>query len=1517
MTIADAFPLTPTQEGILFDTLRHDGTGTYCQQLTCLLLGELDSQCFEAAWRHIAKAHSVLRTGILWERVVEPQQVVFQEVCFEVPVIDLDGCQDPHAKFRQICEDDRRRGFVLSRAPLFRITLCRIAPHIHRLVVTFHHILLDGWSLSILIRDFFAVYHSLIRGINPNLDPGRPFKEYVEWLRAQDSTNSQTFWQRNLQGFRATSRILPDLASNIDASGVAVEKLELSSGLVGELRAANCTEGLTLNTVLQGAWALLLSRYNGKNDVIWGTTLSGRDAGLEQTDSIVGLLISTMPCRIQTPPWERLAPWLKHLQAQLLDVQEHSRISLSAVYRCSEIPAPQPLFDTLFVFENYPLVNTDGLIGGDLRIRDVSWLEQAPYSLTVGVLPGSNLLAEAIYDRAKYESASIRRMLCHWKNLLVAMAKFPDAYLGDLTMLGSEERAGLVEGWNRTGAEMPTVCVHRLFEAQVARTPGAVALIDGERQVTFAELDRFANRVAHRLRGLGADAETPVGICAERSLEMVAGLLGVLKAGAAFVPLDPYHPPDRLAVLMREAEVGVVICQGRWAGGLRQHARSVLELDAPNLLTERADAIDIACDLDQLAYVIFTSGSTGTPKGVMISHRAIANHCSALIEECGLDAKDRVVQFSAVAFDTMVEEVLPALTSGATLVIVTTDVGLDQWWEWIDEKQATVINLPTAFWHELMRSGARVNAALPARVRLAIIGGEKALFEPCRIWWDVSGQRVPLLNTFGPTETTITAVAHRLTAVNRNSEQGDPPIGRPIANMRAYVLDGELEPVPVGVVGELYLSGVGLARGYIGRPELTAERFLADPFAPVEGARMYRTGDLASFRSDGALLYRGRCDDQVKIRGHRIEPAEIEAVLRAHADVDDCVVLADRAAAGGTSLLAVVVATEATALSAETLRRFLAGRLPPYMIPARFARLPALPLTVNGKVDRRAALAAPPMRTVEREHLRMRTPTEEVLGALWADLLDLQQVAPDDNFFELGGHSLLAAKCVARISARFGLQVAVRSMFEFPILADMAIFVDRQHRGTDHANRWPLFKAGPKASVPLTVAQKQLWEIEHALGPSSAFNVPVTLRLLGPIDIEALQKACVQVVFRHHGLRTIYMQSGEQTLQRVLAAPQSILDVEDLHQHDGVCSWSELRKRVIEEVRRPFDLSRESGFRAKLFSLHGEDHVLVAVTHHGFIDEWSMHVMIRELIVIYGQLSLGLPVPLPELALQFSDYAVWQREWLLDTEARAEIAFWQNQLAPAIKPLDFLIKRTDHRRLMPQVTSTTIAPQLVDRIRTLGQRCGGTLFMTLLAAYNVLLYRYSRQTCLRVGTMVANRVRPGTEDIVGLFTNTVVLQSSLAGDPPFRELLERVITNALDAYSHQELPFEIVARSLEEEYGVPRASLFQTMFLFHESYIAKEVPAGITIESLDEEFGIRDAIVAPTTFALVFDLTLGADGSVRIVASYAPSVFNPSKIADLLILYNEILRMVTNDPLILLSSLTAEQSHESGKDDRC
>jgi amino acid adenylation domain-containing protein len=1045
--VEDFYPLSPMQQGMLFHTLYSPNSGVYFEQLTCTLRKLANPQAFKQAWQQVTDRHPILRTSFVWEGVKEPVQVVYRQVQLPWEECDWQGlapaAQQQHLE--TFLKSDRELGFDMRQPPLMRMTLIKLAKDTYYFIWSHHHLLLDGWSNPAILTEVFDFYQAELNGEQLSLPRPRPYRDYIVWIQQQNLSEAESFWRQRLQGFTAPTPmpIERDFGSPAGEESDREQQILLSVATTAALRSLARQQQLTLNTLVQGAWGLLLSRYSGEEDVIFGTVVSGRPPDLAGVESMVGLFVNTQPARVNIRPKDSLLSWLKQLQDRQIEARQYEYSPLVEVQRWSEVPHGLPLFDTLVVFENYPLESSLQKRVQNLEIESIISFEKTNYALTLAVVPGEELALKIGYNSNRFEDAAIARMLGHLQVLLEGMVANPHQPLKNLPLLTPAEKQQILVEWNGTKADYPQDrCIHQLFEQQAERSPDAIAVVFEDQKLTYRELNQRANKLAHYLQKLGVKPEVLVGICTERSLSMVVGILGILKAGGAYIPMAPNYPQERLAYMLADSQVSVLLTQQKILASLPKHQAQVICLDADwDLISQEAQDEPVsgvqACNL---AYIIYTSGSTGKPKGTMILHQGVVNYLSWCTKAYAVADADGAPVNSSISFDATITSLFSPLLVGRKVVLLPENQELESLSDALhSQNNFSLVKIAPA---QLEMLGHLLpQKQVTTGTKAFIVGGE-ALSTKIVSFWQARAPRTKLINEYGPTETVVGCCVYEISA--QTSLSGSIPIGRPIANTQLYILDRYLQPVPIGVGGELHIGGAGLARGYLNRSELTAEKFIQNPYSDEPDARLYKTGDRARYLPDGNIEYLGRIDSQVKIRGYRIELGEIEETLRQHSAVREAVAIARDDGSGNKRLVAYVIPDKDKLPSISNLRGYLQQKLPEYMVPSAFVTLESLPLTPNGKLDRRALPQKWDHVFEETAFTEPQTPTEKELAQIWMAVLELEKVGINESFFEIGGHSLMAMQLVSRVRSCFGVELALCDFFAAPTIQDLAELVEEE-----------------------------------------------------------------------------------------------------------------------------------------------------------------------------------------------------------------------------------------------------------------------------------------------------------------------------------------------------------------------------------------------------------------------------------------------------------------------------------------
>jgi amino acid adenylation domain-containing protein len=1412
---ASQAPLSFLQRRLWFLDRLESGSPLYNMHAAFRVVGDLDRGALAASFDEMARRHETLRTR--FETVGgEPVQRIEPAAAVPVQFVDLAG--QPEEGERRV-RAEASLPFDLARAPLLRVLLVRLGATEHLISVAFHHIVSDGWSIGVFMREVAALYEAFVQGRpSPLAEPVIQYADYAAWqqtaLTDEVLAARITYWQEALAGAPELLELPADRPRPAVRSpqGAAVDVL-LAPELAEGLRRLAAAGSSTLYMVLLAGFQTLLARLSGQDDVLAGSPTAGRD--LVETEGVIGPFVNTVVRRARFNAGLTFSRLLAAVRADVLAADPHAGLPFDKLVEAlapERSPSYTPIFQAWLVLHSVPLpvLELPGITLSPVAAHGGT----AKFDLTLEVAESAGGV-QGFFEHSLdlFDSVSVERWARHLPILLSGAILDSEALVSGLPLLSAGEVQQLLAEW-RSGDAAPQPGAG-LFAAPEGASGVAVRL--GWEELTHEELEGRSRQLARLLRCRGVGPEVAVGLCTERSIDMIVGLLAILAAGGVAVPLDPKYPAERLELMLEDSGAGLLLTQQALLFDLPP-AFMALDLfcfDTDGFSLEEHSREPLAEDFpeESLAYLIFTSGSTGTPKAVGVSRGALAAHLAVMRDAFGLTAGDRVLQFASLSFDVALEQVLTALQAGAVLFLRGEEVWSAQELDrQILDNGLTVANLPTGFWQQWLQETDGVAAS---SLRLMVAGGDAMSADGVRRWLDLP-MPPRLLNAYGPTEGVITASVFE---VPQHDPEAAVPLGPALPGRRFYVLDRSGQPVPLGVAGELHLSGPLLARGYVRRPDVTAASFVPDPFGARPGARMYRTGDLVRRRADGALEFLGRRDRQVKVRGFRIELGEIEEALRRHRGLRDAVAVLHGSVSEERRIVAYVVPAEPGSVpGADELRGFLETRLPAYMLPAVFVALAELPLNANGKLDRRA-LPDPDAERGDREdgHAAPRTPLEEAMAGIWEEV-GLPPAGIHDDFFELGGHSLLGTLVISRVIETFGVELPLQSLFANPTVASFTARVEAAL--AEEKDTAPPIEPVPRdGDLPLSFAQQRLWFLEQMDPGTPVYVLPAAVRLAGRLDAEALERAVQNVVSRHEVLRTAFaVKDGDQPVQVI--APELAVAVEraDLSGSAPAEREEKLRAWTLSEVRQPFDLANGPLLRLRLVRLAEDEHMLLLILHHIVADGWSLGVLLREVAELYPALARGESPSLPPLAVQYADFAVWQRQWLQGEELERQLAYWRRELdgVPALE-LPFALPRAAEPSHQGTFRRFSIAAELANELRELSHREGVTLFMTLLGTFETLLYRLSGQEEFTLGTGIANRNRARTEELIGFFVNTLVLRADLAGNPSFRELLERVRTAALGAYAHQDLPFERLVEELRPGREHARSPLFQVMFLFQNT----------------------------------------------------------------------------------------------------
>ncbi len=1438
-------PLSSGQEQLWFLAQMMPDTPLYNESLTLSLSAAIDVSALEESLNEFINRYAIWRTTFAAVDG-QPAQVIHPFAYTRLPLIDLRALPlvAREAEALRLATAEAAKPFDLARGPLLRALLVRLEDEKYRLFMTLHHIIFDAVSINrVFLPELYTLYQAFAQGKPMSLYPlPLQYADFSAWerekLRKETFSQQLAYWKQQLAGAPQvlnlpTDRPRPALQSYRGSMQVFALPLDVSEAL----KALSLQEHVTLYMLLAAAFQVLLQRYTGQDDLLLGTITSSRKAS--EVQHVVGYFLNTLVLRTDLSGNPTFLELLRRVKNIILSARQHEDIPFDVIVKELQPERSlsyQPLVQVILAYQpQLPLLPAGWTVSQtDLQTH----ISKFDLSLELDDRP-EGLTGRFIYNTDLFDASTISRTLGHWQTLLEGISVNPARHLSELPLLTEEEEHLLLVDWNDTASSYPRDrCIHQLFEAQVERTPDAVAITFEDEYLTYRELNCQANQLAHSLRELGVGPEVLVGLYLERSIEMIVALLGILKAGGAYVPLDPTYPSERLAFMLDDSQVSVLVTQQSLLAGIAEVKAHVIcrERDWNSMARMSEENLVSEVKGENLVYVIYTSGSTGRPKGVAVEQKQLLNYLHGMLQRLDLPAGSSFATISTLATDLGNTSIFPSLCTGGCLHVISRERATDAH-ALADYFQSHPIDCLKITPSHLaaLQTLSQTKPIMP--LRRLIIGGEASSWE----WVNKLQALAPecmIFNHYGPTETTVGVLTYRVEKDQEQDEQSyrTTPLGRPIANTQIYLLDQYRCPVPIGVPGEVYIGGASVARGYLNQPELTTERFIPDPFCAKLGARLYKTGDLARYLPDGNIEFLGRIDDQIKLRGFRIELGEIEAVLRQHPAVQEAVVVAREATPGDKRLTAYVIPQRGQAISGADLQSYLMNHVPNYMVPAAVVLLEAFPFTPNGKIDRRSLPAPPCAQEVQSQgRVGPRTPLEAEVAQIWSQVMGINTVDIHADFFALGGHSLLALQMITHLRASLHIELSLRSFFQAPTVAGLAAYISQQQEVVGKAALAPAIQAvsrepyrrplstfpqlqgegmaGEVVAMPMSLTQQGLWLVNQLEAESTAYHLPLTLRLHSGLELTALEQSLQLLVQRHEALRTTFALVDGEPMQLIAPLLNVPLATVDMRGTPWQAREDELLRLVSTEIQHPFDLVRGPLLRATLFSLEAEEHVLLLVMHHIISDGWSVGVICRELASLYEACAAGRGAELAPLPIQYADFALWQREQLQGERLVELLAYWKQQLAGAPPLLELPV---DHPR--PTISqhkgaarTFRLSRSLSEGLKQLSRQEGVTLYMLLIAAFLTLLHRYTGQEDIVIGTVTAGRCQQESRDLIGYFVNTLALRGDLGGNPTVRELVARVREKVLEVQAYQEMPFEWLVKELQPERSLSQHPLFQVM----------------------------------------------------------------------------------------------------------
>ncbi len=1498
-----ALPLSYAQQCLwLSDQMQH-GSAAYNILNALRLRGRFNVPAIERALTEIIRRHEILRTTFAMADSA-PVQVIHAAQPFSLPVLDLSTVAEDEreAEARRVAMEESQQPFDLAAGPLLRAAVLRLSEQEHVLLCTMHHIISDGWSMGVLIRELTTLYEAYATGQeSPLPELGIQYADYAHWqrgwLQGEVLERQLGYWKKQLDGAPALLELPTDYPRPpVQTFRGAHKSLTLPEQLTNDLKALTQRSGVTLFMTLLAAFQTLLSRYSGQDDIVVSTGIANRNRA--ETEPLIGFFVNTLVLRTDLSRDPTFVELLERVREVTLGAYAHQDVPFELLVEAlapERDPRYTPLFQVQLVLQNAWVaeeVKLDGLqvsgIGGESGT--------AKFDLTLFVEErGEELGLVLEYNTDLFAATTIEQMLSSFRMLMEGIVAEPERSIGSFELIDAEERRRLI-GRGRelsVGAEAE-LSVAEMFDAAAARNPTAVAIEWGGRRLSYGELLERSNTLANYLIECEAGPGTIVAILTADRSEMIVGILGTLKAGAAFMPLDVRQPAARLRKLMELAPPQFLLTDRKVVLELLPEAVKVVCVEDLREYHNPVAPI-VSSDPDQLSYIYFTSGSSGTPKAIAGRLKGIAHFINWEIEELGVGAGVRVSQLLSPSFDGSLRDIFLPLCVGGVVCVperreqVLEGRGLVQW---LEEARIEVVHCVPSVFRALVNEELRAEEL--KSLQHVVMAGEALVGRDVGKWKEVYGERVGLLNLYGTSETTMAKFSYRVGVGDEEREV--MPIGKPIAGAEAYLLDERGEPCGRGMVGEIYIRTPYRSLGYYKQPELTAAVFVPNPFSNDPTDLVHKTGDMGRVLEDGNFEYLGRRDEQVKVRGARVELKEVENAVRGQAGVLDVAVIEREDASGYTYLCAYLVLAEGvqTVAIAEGLEQ----ELPDYMMPSAYVELEELPRTISGKVDRRA-LPAVGAENSGAEYVAARTAAEELLVQSWERLLGRERIGIDDNFFRLGGHSLLATQVMSRVRETFGVEVGLRVLFERPTVRGLGEVIEEKLRGAEELEAPAVTRVSRDSDLVLSFAQQRLWFLDQLEPGSNAYNMGSAVRLQGALDLAALEQSFREVMRRHESLRTRFGVVNEVPVQVIAEAPEFSLQVLDLSTVAEDEREAEARRVAREETQRPFDLCAGPLLRAMVLRLSEQEHVLLCTMHHIISDGWSMGVLIRELTTLYEAYTEGKPSPLPELPIQYADYAHWQREWLQGEVLEQQLSYWKQQLAgvPAVLELPTDYPRPPVQTLSGETYSFRLPPALTKSLEDLSRREGVTLFMTLLAAWQTLFSRYSGQEDIVIGTDIAGRTRAETEGLIGFFVNQLVLRTDLSGNPTFLKLLGRVREVVLEAYAHQDVPFEKLVEVLNPDRSRSRTPLFQAKLVLHNAPKATVELPGLTLEAIDDSDEIKTV-----KFDLLLNFVEGESG-LHGSLNYSTELFKRSTIIRMIEHLQQLLGSIVAQPDAQLNAL--------------
>lgn len=1495
MPLENVYPATGMQQGLLFQSMFNPGS--YISQLS-LAFSSLHVGNFKNAWEILVSRHEILRTSFvgleaetIHQRVHANVNLAWHEEDIKYLSVDQQKC-----RLQQYLDSDRAQGFKPNVAVMMRLSLFRLTESKYQFIWSHHHALLDGWSIPLIWKELIDVYHSLCdsgRAVTIAPQAAR-YSSYIEWLSTRDNARAQEYWLDQVASLQSPTPLpLQKYAvPKVDAHLYTTRTISFTEGETTDLLAFVQSSKTTLNILLQAAWALMLSRYSGEKTVTFGAVNSGRPAELPGVEQMLGLFINTLPVVVVIDQELSVRDWLNDLHSRQVERDAFGYLALSDIQRLNKSGA---LFNSSIVFENYPIDESiKGLAAeAGIVVDELEFLEESNFDLSLVAHLNPLLSIDVEINETRFIDGALDLISQEYREVVLLLSKSGSSMLCSLSSLHESQKKTIIAKLNNNNVY--SVCERsliELFSEQAERTPDHIAISVNGDALSYAELEDRSRKLAVYLHNYGVVEGSTVGVCLERSTDLLVAIFATFKLGATYVPLDASYPENCIHHMITDAQLQYVICHKNFYSFFSENVylKHTIVLDTINIYEDSKNTSNVLPNLNNFtcpAYVIYTSGSTGKPKGVVVSQRALSYHIQDVVQKFDFNISDRVLQMASYSFDTFMEQTFSGLISGASIYILSDNlISASEFFDITNRLKITICDLMPAFFGQLLEPSYLSHWKASTLTRI-VVGGDTLTQDTVKKWMNINHfDSCQLFNAYGPTEGVITTTIRKIDA----SDVETVCIGQVFGHRKILVMNEQLQLCPIGGVGQLFIGGDCLATGYLNNSELTTKQFIT-----IGNERYYKTGDLVRSFQNGNLEFVGRLDEQVKIRGFRIELGEIQARLSECQGIESSLIKVVDGDDGSRYLVAYAIKSKTKEPVDEfvaQLRESLQRSLPAYMLPAFFVFIDSWPLTPNGKIDKRA-LPKPEL-TISHDCVKAEGQTETKLQEIWSHLLNISpaHLGVLSNFFELGGHSLLAMRLVAEIRDHWNKEISIRQVFDTPTIRSLAKSIDAAHPNLSQGNIQPVDR--DKKELPLSFAQQRLWFIDQINQSSAEYNMPIALELVGSLDISALNFSFTEIIKRHESLRTCFKVDEKGQVYQVVQSVRNFhitqLPKIDFEDHSNEVA-TKIEKLASDEACYPFDLEKDLMLRATLLPLSINKHLLLVTMHHIASDGWSISILIDEFITLYSAYIKGQDASLPELKIQYADYASWQRTNLQGKYLEAHLSYWVKRLdtAPIVHSLPLDHPRPAAQQFNGRIYSSVAPQSAFDQLNKFCKSSGLTMFMGLHAAFSVLLARLSNTTDIVVGSPVANREQPEVAGLIGFFVNTLALRSNLSNNPSFIELAKQSKETLLGAYAHQQVPFEHLLECLQIERSLSHSPLFQVMLAFQEeSAIKFELPNLLVKES---RFS--------STRVAKFDLTLMVserNNGLNFEWEYNTELFEPDTIARMSALFNQLLLSLLHEP---------------------